>query len=70
MHQLRSSNVGHKEEFYNASESLLVAIAEDDVEKLLVAIDQVGKSKVPTLKFEHNMNVLNLAIDQEAVLCV
>ena len=31
------------------------------------AIDKIGKANFPRLTFEHGMNALNLAIDQESV---
>jgi len=49
---------------------LVLAVAENNVEKLKQVIAQVGKSVIPALRFEHDMNILNLAIDQESVQVV
>ena len=49
---------------------LVLAVAENNVEKLKQVIAQVGKSVIPALRFEHEMNILNLAIDQESIQVV
>jgi hypothetical protein len=46
-----------------ASEMLVLAVAENSVEKLKIVIAQIGKSVMPTLRFDLDMNILNLAID-------
>jgi hypothetical protein len=46
---------------------LQIAVAENDTNKLRVAIDKIGTDKLMELRFDHGMNVLNLAIDQESV---
>ena len=42
---------------------LYIAVAENNVEKLNRVISLIGKSVIPTLRFDHDMNILNLAID-------
>ena len=37
------------------------------MDKLRVAIEKIGASNLPELRFDHGMNVLNLAIDQESI---
>lgn len=46
---------------------MVISVAENDVSKLQKAIEKIGKSIATSLKFEHEMNILNLAIDQESV---
>ena len=47
-------------------ESVLLAVAEDDVEKFEKACAEIGFENILNHTFEHGMNVLNLAIDQES----
>lgn len=45
---------------------MLLAVAEDDVEKFEKASIEIGLDTILNHTFEHGMNVLNLAIDQES----
>jgi hypothetical protein len=49
---------------------LVKAIADNDRVTLAQAIDLIGKEEIIQMTFDHGMNVLNLAIDQESVDCV
>jgi hypothetical protein len=49
---------------------LVKAIADSDCISLAQAIDLIGKEELTQMTFDHGMNVLNLAIDQESVDCV
>ena len=49
------------------SELLVLAIAENNPEKFQSAVSFIGKERLLAYRFEHNMNVLNLAIDMESV---
>ena len=49
---------------------LLVAIAEDDTDKFKKAVNTIGKDHLLQMTFEHDMNALNLACDQEAASVV
>jgi hypothetical protein len=49
-------------------ESLILAIAGNDVGKFKTAVVDIGgRDKILKIRGEHNMNVLNLAIDMESV---
>lgn len=64
--QLKSSNIWQTEEmrkFHEISEVVLVAIADDDAVKFKEYIKRISIKTIPKLRFEHNMNLLNLAID-------
>lgn len=43
------------------------AIADCHCTNLVKVIEAMGKEQVASLTFDHGMNVLNLAIDQESV---
>jgi hypothetical protein len=43
------------------------AIADSHCTNLVKVIETMGKEQVASLTFDHGMNVLNLAIDQESV---
>lgn len=60
------NEIGMKE----AAELLVTAVAEDSVPKLQVVIVKIGKSVLPTLRFDYDMNILNLAIDQQSFAVV
>jgi ankyrin repeat protein len=47
-----------------------VAIADDDATKFAESIKKINVKTIPNLRFEHDMNLLNLAIDQESVSIV
>lgn len=49
---------------------LVKAIADNDCINLVQAIDLIGKEELTQMTFDHGMNVLNLAIDQESIDCV
>lgn len=49
------------------AETLVLAIAENNPEKFQAAVTKIGLEKLLAYRFEHNMNVLNLAIDMESV---
>ena len=44
----------------------MVAVAENDRTKLATVAKALGKDQLAMLSFELDMNILNLAIDQEA----
>lgn len=46
---------------------LVRAIADNNCENLKNAMEKMGREKVANLTFDHGMNVLNLAIDQESI---
>ncbi len=50
-----------------AKELVIFAVGENDVQKLQKAIGMFGKSEISELRFDHGMNILNLAIDLESV---
>jgi hypothetical protein len=50
-----------------AKELVIFAVGENDVQKLQKAIGMIGKSEISELRFDHGMNILNLAIDLESV---
>lgn len=60
-------NQSAEKDAYTPVELLQIAVAENDTNKLRVAIEKIGTSKVMELQFDHGMNVLNLAIDQESI---
>jgi hypothetical protein len=42
---------------------LIIAVAEDDVKKFVKIQYELGTEQIPNIRFEHGMNILNLAID-------
>jgi hypothetical protein len=42
-------------------------VAENSPEKFVQAVGLIGRERLLAYRFEHNMNVLNLAIDMESV---
>ena len=49
------------------AEQLVMSIAENNPMKFATSVNTIGKEKLNAFRFEHNMNVLNLAIDMESV---
>ena len=49
------------------AESLVMAIAENSPEKFRIVLNTVGLERMLAYRFEHMMNILNLAIDMESV---
>jgi len=48
-------------------EQLVISIGENNVSKFTAIIKKIDKVVLSNLRFDYDMNVLNLAIDQESV---
>jgi hypothetical protein len=45
------------------AEAVVIAVAEDNVNRFRAVLAKLGPNVLPNLRFEHDMNVLNLALD-------